>query len=188
MSLRGALFPLVTRDEFKAMELAAPPGVRLERVGGYVYAMAGAGLAHERIVARFVEELGQLARQHGCQTFGSNRRLSMPDDSDVLPDVSVYCDPDDDDDYAGYRPCLVVEVLSKSTAMDDLNLKLPRYQNVPSIETIVIINPEPLYADVFVRLGNEWTRTNLTSPGDLLVLTCPPCSLPLSTFLPGSKT
>ena len=163
------------------MEAAAKPGVRLERLDGYVYAMAGAGFDHERIVARMVEELGAPSRQHGCQVFGSNRRLSMGD-SDVLPDVSVYCDPTDTDDYSGRRPCLVVEVLSKSTAVDDLNHKVPRYQQVASVETIVIINPEPVYAEVFTRVGDTWNRSHLLAD-DVMELGCPPCSIPLSVFV-----
>ena len=43
------------------MQAAAEPGVRLERMDGYVYAMAGAGLAHERTVARLRPSAVQLA-------------------------------------------------------------------------------------------------------------------------------
>ena len=175
---------LIERDEFRRMEAAAPRGVRLERMDGYVYAMAGAGLAHERIVARVLAALSAPARRHGCEVFGSNRRLSMGDQSDFLPDVSVYCDESDNDEYAGFRPCLIVEVLSRSTAIDDLNLKVPRYKALPSVETIVLINPEPLYVEMFARTGEIWKHSHHTAVSDSITLTCPPCDLFLADLAP----
>ncbi len=172
--------PLIGRDEFERMEAEAPEGVRLERMDGYVYAMAGAGLAHERVVARLVSALSPVARAHGCEVFASNRRFSIAPDSDFLPDVSVYCDPTDDDDYAGHRPCLVVEVLSRSTALDDLNLKVPRYQAVPSVTTVVLVNPEPFYVDVFHRVPDGWDHEHRTGAAGTITLTCPPCELSLT--------
>jgi hypothetical protein len=44
------------------MQAAAADGVRLERMDGYMYAMAGAGLAHERTVARLIAALDGPAR------------------------------------------------------------------------------------------------------------------------------
>jgi Putative restriction endonuclease len=48
---------LIGRAEFERMQAAAADGVRLERMDGYVYAMAGAGLSHERMVARLIVAL-----------------------------------------------------------------------------------------------------------------------------------
>jgi Uma2 family endonuclease len=175
--------PLIDRDEFRRMESVAAPGVRLERMDGYVYAMAGAGLAHERVVARAIALLDEPARSHGCEVLGSNRRLSIGENSDFLPDLAVYCDPEDNEEYAGTRPCLVVEVLSRSTAIDDLNLKLPRYQQVPSIETILFVNPDPLYAEVYTRPDGDWRREHVASVDHEIVLTCPPVSFRLSQLL-----
>jgi Uma2 family endonuclease len=182
MAMVSGLAPLIDRDEFRRMEAVAPSGVRLERMDGYVYAMAGASLAHERIVARLIAILDPAARARGCEVLGSNRRLSIGPDTDFLPDVSVYCDPDDDDDYAGTRPCLVVEVLSRSTALDDLNLKVPRYQKVLSIETILLINPDPLYAEVFERTASGWSQSHLIEPGAAITLTCPDISFTLASL------
>ena len=94
--------------------------------------------------------------------------------------MSVYCDPTDDDDYAGHRPCLVVEVLSRSTALDDLNLKVPRYQAVPSVTTVVLVNPEPFYVDVFHRVPDGWDHEHRTGAAGTITLTCPPCELSLT--------
>ena len=104
----------------------------------------------------------------------------MGDGTDFLPDVSVYCDPADDDDYAGLRPCLVVEVLSRSTALDDLNLKVPRYQAVASLEAILLVNPAPLYAELFVRSGDEWVRHHFVTADDEIALPCPPMTVRLA--------
>lgn len=159
------------------MQAAAEPGVRLERMDGYVYAMAGAGLAHERTVARLIVALHDAARADGCEVLGSNRRFAVGEDSDFLPDVAVYCDPTDNDDCAGYRPCLVVEVLSRSTALDDLNLKVPRYQHVSSVQAILLVNPEPLYAESFVRAVDGWEHRHHRTPDDMIDVPCPRVSI-----------
>jgi Uma2 family endonuclease len=183
MSLASSSGPLIGRAEFERMQAAAAEGVRLERMDGYVYAMAGAGLSHERMVARLIVALDGPARSNGCEVIGSNRRLSIGDGSDFLPDVSVYCDPTDDDDYAGHRPCLVVEVLSRSTAVDDLSLKLPRYKRVPSLEAILFINPAPLYAELFLRSGDDWKHDHMTEADDELALPCPPAMIRLGDLI-----
>lgn len=183
MSLASALNPLFSRAEFRQMEIDATDEVRLERIDGYVYSMAGAGMAQERVVSRCVRALGDAADRHGCEVYASNRRLSIGQDTDLLPDVSVYCDPTDDDEYAGQRPCLIVEVLSPSTALNDLNLKVPRYQQVESVETIMLINTEPIYAEVFTRADGDWSRQHFSHPDDVIELSCPPCRIPLSTFV-----
>jgi Uma2 family endonuclease len=175
--------PLIGREEFDRMQAVAERGVRLERMDGYVYAMAGAGLAHERMVARLIVMLDGPARSKGCEVVGSNRRLSIGEHNDFLPDIAVYCDPTDDDDYAGLRPCLVVEVLSRSTAVDDLNLKLPRYKHVPSLEAILFVNPAPLYAELFVRSGESWQQQHLVDADDQLALPCPPTVLRLGDLV-----
>ena len=161
------------------MQAVAADGVRLERMEGYVYTMAGAGLAHELVIARLIFALTPPSRNAGCVVVGSNRRLAIGVGNDFLPDVSVYCDPTDDDDYAGLRPCLVVEVLSRSTAVDDLSLKLPRYKLVPSLEAILFVNPAPLYAELFTRLGDDWHKQHFTAADDNLVLPCPPATVRL---------
>jgi Uma2 family endonuclease len=179
MSAMEARELLFTRDDFRRMEAAAPSGTRLERMDGYVYAMAGAGLVHERIVATVMFELRGPAQSNGCEVLGSNRRLSMGAGTDFLPDVSVYCDPTDNDEYAGTRPCLVVEVLSRSTAIDDLNLKVPRYKTIPSLEAILFVNPEPLYATLFRRTEDGWEQREFVLPDDEIELPCPPTKLRL---------
>jgi Uma2 family endonuclease len=179
MSAASLPRPLISRDDFQRMQDAAADGVRLERMDGYVYAMAGAGLAHERVVARLIVALSGPARSAGCEVLGSNRRLTIGEATDFLPDVAVYCDPSDDDDYAGTRPCLVVEVLSRSTALDDLNLKVPRYQMIDSLEAILLINPSPLYAKLYVRSADGWQQRDYLSSDDEIDLPCPPTRIRL---------
>jgi Uma2 family endonuclease len=171
---------LLSRDEFRQMESAAASDVRLERMDGYVYAMEGAGLAHERVVANLMFELRSAARDDGCEVLGSNRRLTIGEGSDFLPDVSVYCDPTDNDEYAGTRPCLVIEVLSRSTAIDDLNLKLPRYKTIPSLEAILFVNTAPLYASLYLRGSQGWEQHDYIDADDELDLPCPPMRLRLN--------
>ena len=74
-------------------------------------------------------------------------------------------------------------MLSRSTAVDDLNLKLPRYKRVPSLEAILFINPAPLYAELFLRSGDDWKHDHLTEANDELALPCPPAIIRLGDLI-----
>ena len=49
------------------------------------------------------------------------------------PDLLLSCDPTDRETYYRSRPCLLVEVLSDSTARIDSREKLFAYQTIPSL-------------------------------------------------------
>lgn len=76
--------------------------IRREHVNGEVYAMAGAGEAHNLIALNVASRL----REAAWNTFYN-------------PDILVVCDPSDTQPYFKAKPCLIVEVLSSSTEAID---------------------------------------------------------------------
>ena len=58
------------------------------------------------------------------------------------PDVFIECNPDESDDSMFISPCVVVEVLSPSTAYRDLAIKAKHYFLYQSIQHYLIVDPK----------------------------------------------
>ena len=58
------------------------------------------------------------------------------------PDVMAVCDENDMDDYIKERPCLIVEVLSRSTANTDRREKVDAYLSLPSLQSYILVDSQ----------------------------------------------
>ncbi len=145
---------LVTADEFLGMEFDAD--CRFELDNGVVRMKGGGTARHARIQGNVLTSLDQKLRGSGCEPFGPdmglrNHRLSLR-----YPDVSVYCGrggPENDELKAFDDPKLVVEVMSPSTRTRDIEVKLPEYRTVQSLQAILFIDPED--ETVHLELRND---------------------------------
>ncbi len=104
--------------------------------------------------------LKQKLRGSDCKPFGpdmglQNHRLSLR-----YPDVAVYCGrggPENDKLKAFDDPTLVVEVMSPSTRTRDIEVKLPEYRTVQSLQAILYVDPEDETVHLEVRNeAGEW--------------------------------
>ena len=100
-------------------------------------APAGATIAN-RIATNIVGLLWTAVGDRPCQVFQSDMKLCVAEDVIYYPDVMIVCDPDDRDELVAARPCLVVEVLSPSTALIDLREKALAYRRLPSLEAYIV--------------------------------------------------
>ena len=133
---------------------------RFEFYDGCIVAMAGASLRHELIVANLIAELRNALRDGPCAVLGSNVRTKLSESrSYVYPDVSVLCGEPELVDGAPdllTNPTVVFEVLSKSTAAIDFDVKAKRYRKVASLQAYAFVaQTEPLVI-VVERQGDEW--------------------------------
>src|SRR5215472_9468794 len=134
----------MTFEEFLAFEEASP--TKHELVAGYVFdwnggeirGLAGATRRHNGIAGNIFARLWN-ARRGGCQVYGSDMRLRVRDTASYYPDVQVVCDPTDTNEQFTSRPCLIVEVLSPSTASVDRREKLLEYQSLDSLRAYLIV-------------------------------------------------
>jgi Uma2 family endonuclease len=102
-------------------------------------------------------------RGGGCQILTSDARVNIVQSNDyVYPDLSVTCD---DRDRAAIQavkyPCLVVEILSPSTANYDRGDKFRMYRRNPSLRDYLLIDTEKIAIDLYRHneLGN-WEIVN----------------------------
>src|SRR5690349_19758494 len=86
---------------------------------GEVFAMAGAGIAHNRIVRNTSTEIDSFLRDKDCEIFPSDLRIFIESNSlFTYPDLAIFCEPIklyENRTDTSTNPVVIIEVLSKST-------------------------------------------------------------------------
>jgi Uma2 family endonuclease len=160
---------ILSEEEYLATEESA--AVRHEYVDGQIFAMAGAGKRHNRIVTNLAFHLRGPARGGPCGVYVNDMKLRLEwRKSFYYPDVMLGCERDDSHDLYLERPCLVAEVLSPSTETVDKREKLNAYQSMPSLRYILLVSSSSADATYYVRnAADEWEIARLEENEVLLV-------------------
>lgn len=147
---------------------------RYELIDGVPVAMAPTYGAHQIIAGNFARHLGNaLDKRPPCHVRSEAGILKPSSFRNYFQaDLAVTCSPHEPKQYATPNPVLIVEILSPSTENDDRKVKLPVYRSIPSVQEIVLIHSEQVYAEVHRRLdgGGRWQVDLLTEPEDVLSL------------------
>ena len=126
-----------------------------EYMDGRLYAMTEASDQHGLIVNAIAYALTPAARPKKCQLFTSNMKLRLEISGKTLfyyPDVLLSCNPLDRARFFRSQPCLLIEVLSSSTARIDRHEKLLAYQSLPSLQTYLLVEQERQRVEAFQRV------------------------------------
>jgi Uma2 family endonuclease len=144
--------------------------LRHEYLSGRVYAMSGGTQNHGRIASNIIFILKGHLRGGGCQVGNSDCRVNIFETKDyVYPDVSVTCDERDRTAIQAIQyPCLIVEVLSASTASYDRGDKFRMYRRNPSLQDYVLVDAEKIAIDLYRKndRGN-WEIFNYQSGNNI---------------------
>ena len=131
---------------------------RWELIHGVAHAMTPApNTKHQRTVVTFLrriaDSLDESKRKSGhgdCEVFVSPIDVILGEGTVVQPDVLVVCDPAKISERGiEGPPDLVVEVLSPSTAIKDLNSKRWLYES-SGVPEYLVLDPESQIAELFV--------------------------------------
>jgi Uma2 family endonuclease len=162
--------------------------VKHEYVGGVAHAMAGARVSHNRMVTRIAMALAPTAQRSGCDTFIADMKLRVGDLAIYYPDVMVCCDAMDDDELYRTNPCLIVEVLSASTATIDRREKLHSYLAVPGLLTYLIVDPDRPEIEAHIRSTptSPWHHEAHGLDGAIF-LPCPNVAIDVNTLYDSSR-
>lgn len=135
--------------------------IRHEYVDGEVYAMAGAGEAHNLIALNIAAKLREFARGGPCRVFISDMKLHVQTwKAYYYPDIMVTCDPDDSHSHFKERPSLVVEVLSPGTESTDRREKMLAYRTLTSLKEYVLVASDKRQVERYQRdEHDEWQFT-----------------------------
>ncbi|HEY1353089.1 MAG TPA: Uma2 family endonuclease [Ktedonobacteraceae bacterium] len=132
-------------EEYFAL-MQSDPDHRYEYIDGYIYMMSGGTKRHSTIGSNVDRILGTLLLESPCIVHNSDACVQVAETRFVCPDVTVSCDPRDQDNSDGDEfevikyPSLVVEVLSPSTKSIDQGDKLVLYLDVPTIQEYIVID------------------------------------------------
>lgn len=146
----------VSFEEYLALEAAS--GVKYEYLDGELYAFAGGTRRHNQVCANIIATLHAVAQGSSCVVYGSDQKVRVSERAYYYPDVTIVCEPDPDP-LLVMKPCLVVEVLSPSTASTDRREKLLEYRGCPTLKDYLIVDPERRTVERHFRAGNgAWWR------------------------------
>ena len=127
---------------------------------GEIFAMAGASLQHNRIVANLMRALGNQLVGKPCEAFPSDlrvqlaaRRFCYSDVTIVRGRVELLADATD----TVLNPRVVIEVISDATERFDRGEKFKSYRSVATITEVVFVSQDERSIEHFVRgEGESW--------------------------------
>jgi Uma2 family endonuclease len=126
-----------------------------EYLDGQIYAMAGASINHQRIIANLMRLFGNQLRNTPCEPLASDTKVKVGDLAVFYPDLIVVCEPETSNDYYTEQPLIIVEVLSKSTRRVDETTKRRLYQTLPSLQEYVLIEQDIVDIEI-CRRSQGW--------------------------------
>jgi Uma2 family endonuclease len=167
------------------LELERKSASKNEYLKGEVFAMTGASLRHNLIALNIAAELKQQLKQTDCKVLISDMRVSAPGATlYTYPDVVVVCgEPQLADDHLDtlLNPCLIVEVLSKSTAAYDREIKFGYYRTIESLTEYLLVAQDEHYIAQHIRQPDgRWLLADIRGLESRIELASVGCVLALS--------
>ena len=166
--MRARLITEVAVDEYLEAEDGAD--VRHEYVYGEVFALAGGSVSHNVICANVVRLLGNAAAKSDCRVYGSDMKLRVEEKLFYYPDAMIVCEPSADDFYET-SPCVIVEVISPSTARKDRLEKRFSYLALESLHLYLMIDSRKLEVTGYYRQPQGWEERLFTAE-DIIRVPC----------------
>ncbi len=163
--------------------------LRYELVDGDVHATGGGTLAHDLIANNLQRELATQLRGGPCRPYGPDVKVATGTGTGRYPDALIDCGRFVPGALQTQEPIAAFEVLSKSTAWIDQNLKLRDYDATQTIRHYVLISQDEPRVMVYTR-GDDG-RLDLrgamlvTGIHETVALPGVGLSLPLADFYEG---
>jgi Uma2 family endonuclease len=154
---------------------------KYEYIDGEVYEMSGGTVNHGRIAIKLTTLFETHLENSGCITGNSDIKINIARTTNyTYPDVSVTCDDRDKTttQYITY-PCLIVEVLSRSTEAYDRSGKFRLYRNNPALKDYLLVSSSSIEMDLYHKNdADEWIIINYAE-GDIINLKSISLSFPI---------
>ena len=185
----------LTPEQYLAIEREAE--YKSEYFQGEMFAMAGAGEAHNVLVGNLVAGLHQQFRSRPCRVYSNDMRVRVSATGlYTYPDVVAACGERrflDERRDTLLNPSLLVEVLSPSTEAYDRGRKFEHYRSIESLREYLLVASDRVHAELYTRQPDgRWLLTSADRLEDSLDLESVGCRLALldlyeKTDLPGSQ-
>lgn len=143
----------LTYADYKTFELAE--GERFELIFGEAFAMSAPGAKHQEILGAIFNQIYNYLAGKSCKVYPAPfdvRLFYREDETDntvVQPDITIICD-EKKRGPEGCRgaPDMVIEILSPSNTLTEMERKLKLYQEA-GIREYWIVNPENNFVTVY---------------------------------------
>lgn len=144
--------------------------LKLEYLNGEIFAMAGGTPEHGMLAARVIQLLGAHLPST-CRVMTSDVKIRVQATGlSTFPDVSVVCGElqrSPDDKNAIVNPTILVEVLSPSAEEYDRGEKLRHYQQIPSLQIVLLVAHDAKRVTVVRKGASGWEQSHRTDEFDL---------------------
>jgi Uma2 family endonuclease len=175
----------MTLDEFLRWDDGTE--THYELIGGFPVAMAPPAAAHRILATRLVSRIdAALASRRPCNAQGE-AGIIRPDRADTYfeADIAATCERHESGQQALNEPFLIVEILSPSTERHDRRVKLPVYRQLATVQEILFIDSDGIYAELHRRSGAQWVTEILRGAEAVLALSSVGIEIPLGDLYDG---
>ena len=159
-------------EEYLRLEETAE--TKHEYADGKIIAMAGTSLPHNRVSRNITVLMENQFGDRPCEAFVADIRLRTRATRFRYPDVMALCGRPEGDDSR--PPCLlnpqvIIEVLSGSTMLIDMNEKLDEYMAIASVTDYLIFAQDKIWARHHVKQdAAAWTTRTYEKAEDALFI------------------
>lgn len=173
----------ITVEEYLAMERASES--KHEFYDGDIFDMTGGTPAHSLIATNFASEARAALKDRPCVVYNSDLRVKVkPTGLYTYPDVTIVCGQqqfDDEQRDTLINPTVIVEVLSKSTAIYDRGPKSKHYRKIPSLQALILVEQDSPVVEVYRRQSEgNWLLTEATELSESVAIEPLGISIPLN--------
>jgi Uma2 family endonuclease len=176
----------MTLDEFLRWDDGTE--THYELIGGFTVAMAPPAAAHRMLAMRLGSRIDSaLEKRRPCNAQG-DAGVVRPERIDTYfeADIAATCERHEFGQQALKEPFLIIEILSPSTERHDRRVKLPAYRQIETVEEVVLIASDDIYAEVHRRAaGAQWITEILRGGDVVLSLASVPIEIRLSDLYEG---
>ena len=125
--------------------------IKYEYVNGEVFAMTGSTIPHNVITVNLTTALRNHLRGGSYRVYMADAKVGVSEEGPFhYPDVMVSCDQRDRQAIKFIQyPCLIVEVLSRSTEAYDRGDKFAHYRRIQTLKEYVLIDAEKISLECF---------------------------------------
>src|SRR5205823_550114 len=145
----------MTLDEFFSWDDGTE--THYELIGGFPVAMAPPAEAHRMLAMRLGSRIdAALSNRRPCNA-QSEAGVIRTDRADTYfeADIAATCEGPEFGRQAIKDPFLIVEILSPGTERHDRRVKLPAYRHIRTVEEILFIASDAIYAELHRRSGSQ---------------------------------
>lgn len=175
----------MTLDEFLRWDDGTE--THYELIDGFPVAMAPPAAAHRILAMRLGSRIdAALAVRRPCNAQG-DAGVILPDRADTYfeADIVATCERHEFGQQAITAPFLIVEILSPSTERHDRRVKLPAYRQIETVQEILFIASDDLYAELHRRANTQWIAEILRGADAVIALTSVGIELRLADLYDG---